>query len=305
MDAIACIPGDGVGPEIMDATVRVIDAVMKNTIEWFSVETTDFRPLIYAEIACGTILDIGVALKGPIASMDHPTSPWNNETFCRYFDVSTRIRACRYIPGVPGSHRNLDLMVVSEIARDDFSFEKTVQQAMHLARLRQGKIVLVLHDDLHWKSLLPRLQLFDALIAQQGKDLTVERWNLRPVIARLHSWPGSFDVIVSDPLSGNVLSAQAGALMGGLGLTACQSSGGGTYIFETGHGTASGLAGQGVANPAGLMFAGVRMLEHLNKKPQAERLLQAVTRTLADVRTRDIGGTANTEQFTQAVLAKL
>ncbi len=305
MDAIAYIPGDGIGPEIMNAAVRVIDVVMCGEIEWFDVATTDFRPLVYEQEAVGTILDIGVALKGPISSVDHSTMPWGNDFFCRYLDVSTQVRACRHIPGVPGSHRLLDLVIVSELPGEEQTFEKTVQRAMNLARLRQGKISLVLRDDLHLKFLLPHLRAFNALIAEQGLDLKVDRWNLRPAVAHLHTWPGSFDVIVTDQLSGSVLSAQAGALMGGLGLTSRESSGGGTYLFETGHGTAPGLTGQGIANPAGLMFAGVKMLEHLNKKTEAERLSQAIMRTLADIRTRNIGGTANTEQFTQAVLAKL
>jgi len=305
MLTLAYVPGDGIGPEIMDATRSVIDKVTKGTIEWDEVRSTDFHPPVHSEEAYRSLVNPGVVLKAPIHFIDHSTMPWGDEALCKYLRISTRVRLCRYLPDVPGSHRQLDLAVVSEINCDEYAFGQTIQYAIHLAHTRQKKITLVLQTNQHWSLLLHKMRMFDDLIKQEGEGLRVERWSLRSVIGRLHTWPGSFDVIVTDTFCGDVLSAQGGALMGGVGLTSCESFGNGIHLFETGHGTAPGLAGQGVANPSGLLFAGASMLEYLGLSQEAERLTHALLRTFGNVRTRDIGGTASTAQFIQAVLAKL
>jgi isocitrate dehydrogenase (NAD+) len=119
--------------------------------------------------------------------------------------------------------------------------------------------------------------------------------------------PWQFDVILTTNLFGDILSDEIAGLVGGLGMAPAANIGVDAAIFEAVHGSAPDLAGQGVANPLALMLASAMMLDHVGRRDLAHRMCEAIDRTLNEdkVRTRDLGGTASTEQFAQAIIAKL
>jgi isocitrate dehydrogenase (NAD+) len=119
--------------------------------------------------------------------------------------------------------------------------------------------------------------------------------------------PEQFDVIVTTNLFGDILSDEIAGLVGGLGLTAGGNIGASAAIFEAVHGSAPDIAGKGLANPSAQMLAGAMMLDHLGETAAAGQVRRAITSTIRDagIRTRDLGGTATTREFGDAVAARL
>jgi isocitrate dehydrogenase (NAD+) len=332
--AVSLIRGDGIGPEISQATLRAIEAA-GGRIDWHPVPAgmgaveTDKDPLPQKTI--DTITADKVALKGPLGTPSGGGFRSVNVTLRQHFDLYANVRPVVTMPGVPCRFSNVDMIIVRENTEDlyagvehyidprrsaaesiavitRYGSERIVVYAFeHARRLGRKKITLVHKANI--------LKMSNGLFLDVGRevakrypDIEFNDMIVDATAMKMVTRPEQFDVIVTMNLFGDILSDLAAGLVGGLGLAPAANVGeGGCAIFEAVHGTAPDIAGQGIANPSALMLSAALMLEHIGQGDAAVRLRRGVTAALAsdDTRTRDLGGRANTAQFTDAVIARL
>ncbi|PHX97149.1 MAG: isocitrate dehydrogenase [Gemmatimonadetes bacterium] len=330
------IPGDGIGPDITDATTRLLEAA--------GAEITWDRQLagMAAVAAAGdpmpdatleSIKRTKLALKGPLETPVGTGFRSVNVALRKTFDLYANVRPAKSV--VPGLRfKDVDIILVREnteglyigienyvrIGDDDraaaqsiavvtrYGAERIHRYAFDLAlRLGRQKVTLV-----HKANILKYSQgLFLDVGREIAKEYTgkveVEERIVDACAMELVTKPERYDVIVTTNLFGDILSDLTSGLVGGLGLTPGANIGRNAAIFEAVHGTAPDIAGKGVANPTAVMLAACQMLDHVGKPELATRIQQAIEATLREQQTvtRDIGGTANTAAFTDAVIAKL
>jgi 3-isopropylmalate dehydrogenase len=183
--------------------------------------------------------------------------------------------------------------------------ERIVRRGFELARARRGKLTSVDKANVLETSRLWRRVVRE--VAADYGDVTVEDMLVDNAAMQLASAPGQFDVIVTENMFGDILSDLAAAMTGGLGLAPSASlADSGPGIFEPVHGSAPDIAGRGIANPAGMLRSTALMLEHgLGRPDEARALDAAVEQALSTTPTVDLGGSATTDEFADAVLAEL
>ncbi|HEY1558597.1 MAG TPA: isocitrate/isopropylmalate family dehydrogenase [Kofleriaceae bacterium] len=331
MTTVTLIEGDGIGPEIAAATVRAVDAA-GGRIAWERADAgagavqKHGDPLPQATI--DSIKANQVALKSPLATPSGGGYRSVNVTLRQLFDLYANVRPVQTIAGVPARYTGVDLVIVRENTEDlyagvehyvdprrtaaesiaiitKYGSERVVRYAFDYARRHGRKRVTIVHK-------ANILKLSNGLFLDTGRevakaypdiacdDLIVDATAMKLVIA-----PERFDVIVTMNLFGDILSDLAAGLIGGLGVAPAANFGdGGCAIFEAVHGTAPDIAGKGIANPTGLMLSAALLLEHVDQADAAARLRAAVRAALAspETRTGDLGGRANTAQYTDAVI---
>jgi isocitrate dehydrogenase (NAD+) len=329
------IRGDGIGPEITDATLLVLDA-LGVPFEWdeqyggMSAVEKAGTPLPQATL--DSIARTRLALKGPLTTPVGGGYRSVNVALRQEFDLYANVRPARTI--VPGGRfENVDLVIIREnteglyigmdhtfkVAGDRraiaqaFSIvtregsQRICKYAFEYARTHGRKKVTIVHKANILKST-------SGLFLETGRQVAKE---YAGVIAcddkivdncamQLVLKPEQFDIIVTTNLFGDILSDEASGLVGGLGLAPGGNIGTGAAIFEAVHGSAPDIAGQGIANPSALMFAAAMMLDHVNELHAAARLRQAVETVIVKdkVRTRDLGGSASTSEFAKAVAGR-
>jgi homoisocitrate dehydrogenase len=246
------------------------------------------------------------------------------------FDLFANLRPVFSLPG-DYSRAGIDMLIVRENSEGLYSGREhregdTAIAERVITRLGSERIVRVACEEamqratLHGKppvlTIVHKanvLKLTDGLfrecalkVAAEFPAITVKELLVDSAAMNLVKSPQSFDVLVTTNLFGDILSDEASALVGGLGVAPSANVGSGTPVFEPVHGSAPDIAGQGIANPVGALLSSVLMLERLGEPQAAERLRQAVLETLASgLRTADLGGTASTKQFTRAVCERL
>lgn len=331
---VSLIRGDGIGPEIVDATVRVIDALGAN-IEWEEVRAGSgaFKDLgtPLPEETLASIERTQCVLKGPLETPIGTGFRSINVTLRKHFDMYANVRPAKSVPGVQTrfSDLDLDMTIVREntegayagiehvippnraaaetiILCTRFACERIVRYAFDYARrARREKVTLV-----HKANILKET---GGLFLDVGREIAREYGEIEfqdiivdNMCMQLVRYPQEFDVIVTTNLFGDILSDLTAGLVGGLGLAPGANVGEGAAMFEAVHGTAPDIAGKGVANPTAVLRAAVLMLQHLDMAEKANDLDAAVTNVLkrGQTVTRDLGGTANTAQFTEALIAE-
>jgi len=336
---VSLIEGDGIGPEIAAATVRAIDTI-GGRIRWERVPagmnaiTTAGDPVPKATL--DSIETNQLALKGPLATPSGGGHRSVNVALRQHFDLYANVRPAKTIPGVPCRYDNVDLIIVRENTEDLYAgiehyidsrrsaaesiavitrhgSERVITYAFEYARKHGRKRVTLVHK-------ANILKMTNGLFLDVGKelakkyadiafdDMIVDATAMKMVVS-----PERFDVIVTMNLFGDILSDLAAGLVGGLGVAPASNIGASIApgrdwpcaIFEAVHGTAPDIAGKGIANPTGLMLSAAMLLDHIDQRDVAERLRKGVFAALADPasRTGDLGGTANTQKFTDAVIA--
>lgn len=331
---VTLIPGDGIGPSIADATVRILDAAGAD-IAW------DHQVAGMAGIArwndpipdatLDSIKASRVALKGPLETPVGEGFRSINVSLRKTFDLYANVRPAYTI--VPGRFKDVDIVLVRENTEglyigvehyirigDDpkaaaestaiitrFGSERIIRYAFEYAVAHGRKKVTLVHKA-------------NILKFSQGLFLDVGRMVAREYAGRIQFeeriidamamhlvlHPEQFDVIVTTNLFGDILSDEISGLVGGLGLAPGANIGPNAAIFEAVHGTAPDLAGKNVANPGALLLAACLMMEHLGNPTVAHTVRTAFEDTLKEGRTltRDLGGTASTDEFTDAVISK-
>jgi isocitrate dehydrogenase (NAD+) len=328
--AVTLIPGDGIGPEVARATVRVVDA-SGTRVEWETVEagadalarTGKFLPDQVLE----SVERTRVALKGPITTPIGGGFKSVNVALRKHFDLYANFRPVRVLPGVKTrfSDLPLDMVIFRENTEDLYAglehevvpgvveslkiiTEKASLRISHFAfayARREGrKKISVIHK-------ANIMKMSDGLFlrcarqaAAQYPEIQHEELIVDNTCLQLVMRPETFDLLLLENLYGDIVSDLCAGLVGGLGLVPAANIGDHHAIFEAVHGSAPDIAGKDVANPTALMQSAVLMLRHLGEREAAGRIEQALCRVYAEgkVRTRDLGGTATTTEFAEAVV---
>ena len=333
---VTLIPGDGIGPEITAATVKVLDA-SGSDIEW------DERPAGLAGIKAldnpmpdetlRAIRASGVALKGPLETPVGGGYRSVNVALRKELDLYANVRPAHTIV-LGGRFQNVDLVLVREntqglysgiehyikIGNDDraaaesialitrSASERVVRYAFDYAvRCQRKKVTLVHKANILKCSQGLFLDVGREVARHYADRIEFEERIVDAMAMHLVLKPEMFDVIVTTNLFGDILSDEISGLVGGLGLAPGANIGEHAAIFEAVHGTAPDIAGQGVANPSALILAACMMLEHLGNGSCAGRIRDALEATIREGKTvtRDLGGSAGTLEFADAVIARL
>lgn len=332
---VSLIRGDGIGPEIVDATIKVLEALDVD-LEWEEVRagSAAFEDL-GTPLPEETLLSIGrnkVALKGPLETPVGTGFRSINVAIRKHFDMFANVRPAKILPGVETrfSETGVDMITVREntegayagiehtippnraaaetiILMTRWACERICKYAFEYARRTGRKKVTLVHKANILKETNGLFLEVGQSIAREYDDLEFDDIIVDNMCMQMVRWPEEFDVIVTTNLFGDILSDLAAGLIGGLGLTPGANIGSEASMFEAVHGTAPDIAGQGIANPTALMRAAVMMLEHIDLLDDAARLDAAINTVLQEGAhtTRDLGGTADTEEFTKAVVGAL
>jgi isocitrate dehydrogenase (NAD+) len=333
---VTLIPGDGIGPEITEATRRAVEATgaaIAWDVQLGGVAALERAGTPLPDATVASVRQTGVALKGPLTTPVGSGFRSVNVALRREFDLYANVRPVRtLVPG--GRYDDVDIVLVRENTEGLYvGFEtfipvdgdpKAVAQASsivtrhgceRIARfafeyaLRHGRRKVTI---CHKANILKTVSgLFLDVARGIGEEyrgrVTVDDLIIDAAAMKLVLDPSQFDMIVTTNMFGDILSDEIAGLVGGLGLAPGANIGTRVALFEAVHGSAPDIAGRGVANPSALMLAAAEMLDHLGEAGAAERLRHALVATLRDdgIRTRDLGGHATTVEFADAVIRRL
>jgi isocitrate dehydrogenase (NAD+) len=334
MRTATLIEGDGIGPEISAATVRAV-AAAGGEIEWERADAGQGAaerhkdPLPPATIE--SIKKHQLALKGPLGTPIGSGFRSVNVTLRQHFDMYANVRPAKTIPGVPCRYENVDIVMVRENTEDlyagvehyvdprrtaaesiaiitKFGSERVIIYAFEYARRHGRKRVTLVHKANILKMSNGLFLDCGREIAKRYPDIVFDDMIVDATAMRLVIAPERFDVIVTMNLFGDILSDLCAGLIGGLGVAPAANIGdSGVAMFEAVHGTAPDIAGMGIANPTALMLSAAMLLDHVEQGAAANRLRTGIYAALANAQTRtaDLGGKANTQTFTDAVIATM
>lgn len=331
---VSFIEGDGIGPEISQSVKKIFSAA-KVPIEW---ETCDVTPIFVDGLttipdpAVESINKNLVALKGPLATPIGKGHRSLNLTLRKTFGLFANVRPARSVEGFKTTYENVDLVLIRENTEGEYSgiehvvtpgvvqsiklitkdaSERVIRYAFEYAKAVGRPRVIVVH-----KSTIQRLS--DGLFVQVAKDLqkeypeiSLEEELIDNSVLKVVTNPSAYSdaVSVCPNLYGDILSdLNSGLSAGSLGLTPSANIGHKVSIFEAVHGSAPDIAGQNKANPTALLLSSVMMLNHMGLNEHANQIEKAVLTTIAsssENRTGDLGGSATTSSFTDAVISRL
>lgn len=338
MHKITIAKGDGIGPEIMDATLSILKAA-KAPIEWDEIEIGEKLYLSgntsgINKRAWDSIRSNKIFLKAPITTPQGGGYKSLNVTMRKSLGLYANIRPCRsFHPFVQTKHPEMDVVIIRENEEDLYAgiehqqteevvqclklitrpgCEKIVRYAFEYARLYKRKQVTCFTKDNIMKHTDGLFHQVFKEIAQEYPDIEADNWIVDIGAAKLANSPEMFDVIVMPNLYGDVASDIAAEISGSVGLAGSANIGDQVAMFEAIHGSAPTIAGQGIANPSGLIKGAVMMLNHLGEQATAELIQHAWSRTLEDgIHTPDIYAEGvskekvGTAAFAEAVIARL
>jgi isocitrate dehydrogenase (NAD+) len=328
---VTLIPGDGIGPEVIDATVELLDAAGA-PVEWERVEAGGHlcatRGTAMPDEVIESIQRNRVALKGPITTPIGGGFASVNVTLRQKLDLYANLRPARSLPGIKTRYENVDLIVVRENTEDLYTgkehmivpgvveslkiiTEKASRNiarfAFSFARQNNRKKVTAVHK-------ANIMKMSDGLfldccraVAREYPDVEYNEVIVDNLCMQLVTDPTRYDVLVLENLYGDIVSDLCAGLVGGLGVVPAGNIGTECSVFEAVHGSAPDIAGQGKANPTAVMLSAVLMLRHLNQMAVADRIESAILKTLSEgsALTPDLRGTASTTEFTKAVIGNL
>lgn len=331
MHEITLLRGDGIGPEVVGATLRVLDALGLN-IHWREykvgqdalAESGEYLPTAMLE----DIQQTGLCLKGPITTPIGGGFPSVNVALRKRFDLYANLRPVYNLPHIHTRFQGVDLIVVRENTEGLYSgiehqisdgvvesikvaTEKACTRisryAFEYARKHGRKRV----DAIHKANIM---KLTDGLflrcareVAKQYPEIQYGEKIVDNACMQLVMRPEQYDVLLLENLYGDIVSDLCAGLVGGLGLVAGANFGEHAAIFEAVHGSAPDIAGQNIANPTAVLMAAEMMLRHIQESAAADRLHAAILDVYAEGKhlTRDVGGSATTTEFTEALLARI
>lgn len=330
------IPGDGIGPEIVGATQRVLDA-LGSPFAWDEhVAGVTALEAVGTPIPDATLASIRrtrLALKGPLTTPVGTGFRSVNVALRKEFDLYANVRPARTILH-DGRFHDIDVVLIREnteglyvgvehfvpVADDERAVAESLAIITRPGCRRIGEFTFdyaVRHGRrkvtiVHKANILKAVSgLFLDTLREVGAEyidrVEIEERIVDACAMQLVLHPERFDVIVTTNMFGDILSDEIAGLVGGLGLAPGGNIGTGAAIFEAVHGSAPDIAGQGIANPAALLLAAAMMLDHVGLAPLSDRLQTAVECTIRDdgVRTRDLGGETSTDAFADAVIRRL
>ncbi len=328
---VTLISGDGIGPEITKAAIRVLDATGVG-FEWEEHEAgirayeKSGNPLPSELLA--SIRRNKVAFKGPLTTLVGEGFPSANVALRKELDLYTNLRPVRSVAGVTSRYQDIDLVIVRENTEDlysgiehmiipgvtqglkvitSYASNRIARFAFDYAKRWGRKKVTAVHKANIMK-LTDGLFLESArLVAADFPDIVFDDKIVDNLAMQLVLNPNKFDVLLLSNLYGDIISDLCAGLVGGLGLVPAANIGEDFAVFEAVHGSAPDIAGKGIANPTAIIFSGVLMLRHLGANEAADSVLKAVFEVLSegDVRTPGLGGQATTWEYADAIVQRL
>ena len=329
--AITLIPGDGIGPEVTAAVLRILDAAAV-PIDWDRHDAGLIAFERTGETMPAALLDSirknKVALKGPVTTPVGEGFTSVNVGLRKALELYANLRPVSNLPGVKSRFDQVDLVIVRENTEDlyaglehevvpgvveslkiitekastriaEFAFEFAEQRSRRAVTAIHKANIMKLGDGLFLES--------TRTVAARHPAITYDERIVDAACMHLVMRPERFDVLLLPNLYGDIVSDLCAGLVGGLGVVPGANHGKDAAVFEAVHGSAPDIAGKNVANPTALLLSALMMLEHIGEPDAAARIRAALFRTLADgrIRTRDLGGTASTSEFADAVAAAL
>lgn len=327
---ITLIPGDGIGPEIIAATVRVLDATGVD-IEWetqiLGAQALEKYGETLPEAAIESMRETKVALKGPIMTPIGKGFTSVNVGLRRALDLYANVRPVKALPNVKCRYPELDLVIVRENTEGLYSglehvvvpgvveslkiitekaSTRIARYAFQYARDNGRKKVTAVHKANIMKvSDGLFLECFYA-VAKDYPEIEADDKIIDNCCMQLVMRPEQFDVMVMENLYGDILSDLCAGLIGGLGLAPGANIGEQGAVFEAVHGSAPDIAGQGIANPTAIMLSAIQMLRHIGEREAAARFEAAMLGVFADGHmTKDLGGDLHTAEFANEIIEKM
>lgn len=332
MPTITLIPGDGIGPEITDAVVEILDAADAGLQYDEQIAGLNaFRQageLIPPELL-ESIKTHKVGLKGPLTTPVGQGFKSINVQLRQIFDLYQNVRPLRSVPGIKSRFEEVDLVLFRENtegmyvgfeiydARNEIAdaiariskkgSERIIRSAFEYAKANNRKKVTIAHKANILKQSSGMFLRVGLEVAKNYPEIQVEDRIIDNMCMQMVMYPERYDIVVTTNLFGDILSDLGAGLVGGLGLVPGGNIGDDIAIFEAVHGSAPDIAGQGIANPSALLQSAIMMLRHLSITEPANRIEKALFKTLSHPSepTKDLGGTSTTEQFAEFVVKNL
>lgn len=330
---IAVIRGDGIGPEIMDAVLHVLDASGVGLNYEFVEAGVSAYESVGELLPAATLESIArhrVALKSPLSTPIGGGFSSINVELRRRFDLYANVRPAVTFPGTKSRYEGIDLLTVRENTEGAYGSEgqtlsedgevgqslirntrkgceRIVRYAFELARRERRKKITLVHKANIMKTSSGLFLRVGREVAQDYPDIVCNDMIVDNTCMQLVMNPHQFDMIVTTNLFGDIISDLCAGLVGGLGLAPGANIGTDAAIFEAVHGSAPDIAGKGIANPCALLLGAAQMLAHLNMVGHAERLRAAIRETITrkDRVTPDLGGTGTTQGFAAAIAERM
>lgn len=330
---IVLIPGDGIGPEVTAATKRVLEAAGFSA-DWVELPAgaaaveQGFNDVL-PERTLAAIRAHKVALKGPVTTPIGKGFKSVNVQLRQKLNLYASVRPVRSLPGVKTRFENVDMVIVRENTEGLYSgIEHEVvpgvvtslkvasrEACMRIARYafryatRRGRKKITVFHKANIMKMSDGLFIDCArkIYEDEYPNIAYEETIIDAGCMKLVQDPTRFDVLLMENLYGDVVSDLCAGLVGGLGVVPGSNIGEEAAVFEAVHGSAPDIAGKGLANPLALLMSAEMMLHHLHEDAMAAKIRAAYDAVLAEgqVRTKDLGGSATTDQFTDAIIGKL
>jgi isocitrate dehydrogenase (NAD+) len=334
MTTITVIRGDGIGPEIMDATLHVLDT-MQLGLQYEFADAGMVALEKHGELLPSATMDSirknRIALKSPLTTPVGEGFSSINVELRKRFDLYANVRPAKSFPNTKSRFPSgVDLITVRENTEGAYigegqalsedgetavltqkvtrrGSERIVRYAFELARKTGRKKVTVVHKANILKSTSGLFLRTARTVAAEYPDIQCNEMIVDNTCMQLVMKPEQFDIIVTTNLFGDIISDLCAGLVGGLGLAPGANIGTEAAIFEAVHGSAPDIAGKGIANPCALLLGAAQMLDHLGQAQNAERLRKAIIATLEarDSLTPDLGGEGTTQSFARAIATRV
>jgi len=328
---ITLIPGDGIGPEVTEAVVRIFKTAGLQ-IEWDRQDAGVVAFKRHGHSLPASLLESitrnKVALKGPVTTPIAEGFTSVNVGLRKALDLYSNLRPVKNLPGVASRFTGVDLVIVRENTEDlyaglEHEIVPGIVESLKIITARASTRIATFAFEharafgrarvtaIHKANIM---KMSDGLflestraVSRRFTDVAYDERIVDAACMHLVMHPERFDVLLLPNLYGDIVSDLCAGLVGGLGVVPGANIGTDAAVFEAVHGSAPDIAEQNLANPTALLLSGLLMLEHLGERAQAERIRAALFRVLTDgrVRTRDLGGTARTTEFTDAICRNL
>jgi len=328
---ITLIPGDGIGPEVTEAVVRVLEA-SGVSINWEThlagISAFERTGQTLPVELIDSIRKNKVALKGPVTTPIAGGFTSVNVGLRKLLDLYANLRPVANLPGVDARFQGLDLVIVRENTEDLYAglehevvpgvveslkiiTEKASTRIAHFAfahaRRHRRRKVTAIHKANIMKQSDGLFLECTRRVAREYTDITYDERIVDAACMQLVMKPEQFDVLLLPNLYGDIVSDLCAGLVGGLGVVGAANLGHDIGVFEAVHGSAPDIAGKNLANPTALLLSAVLMLRHIDEGTAADRIMRALAAVLTEraVRTPDLGGTATTTEFAEAIAERI
>ena len=330
---LTVIRGDGIGPEIMQACLNILDALdcgLEYEFAEAGLAALEQHGELLPEATLDSIRRNGLALKGPLTTPVGKGFRSINVSLRKIFDLYANVRPVISIPGTRAHFEDVDIITVRENTEGAYlaadakisddgntaeskmvvtrkGCERVTRYAFDLARAAGRRKVTLVHKANILKTVSGMFLDVSREVARQYPDIECNEMIVDAICMKLVMDPQQFDVIVTTNLFGDIISDLCAGLVGGLGLAPGANIGRDAAMFEAVHGSAPDIAGQGIANPCALALASAQLLDHIGENGKAVRLRQAIRTTITegDRTTPDLGGTGTTAEFGEAIVSRL